>query len=321
MNHRDPTLLPVTNSKGRFAYYDSTTGELVCEFDYENCSDFSNGTATVSLLGKSFLVNRYIQQVSRPFLNLGNPYDGKAIYYENGVPGIVFEDGSEFQISFADQLGYYSYGHFVYRSGGKWGVINSSLDVVVEPRWKNLRAVKNGFTIGFCDDGTTEIYSLELGSLFRAKVRAVSEVSSDLVVSLQGREVTGKYFGILDLKTLNITQTEFPSIGSFSSGCAPAYSDGRWGYIGTDGSILSQFSYEDATDFSDSTSRVRLPLSSEWRLLDPKFRLLGNRSFKYIEPMISGFSVYAKSQPSSSDKWTFGYVDRNGEICVALGRF
>ena len=109
----------------------------------------------------------------------------------------------------------------IIKQGGKYGIVNTKFEVLLEPEY----------------DGITRI---EVGFRFQ----------------IENNE--GSKYGIMDKNGRVIVEPFFEDINDFSEGMAAVKFEGKWGYINESFSVVIEPRYDYAWEFSDGIATVRV---------------------------------------------------------------
>lgn len=204
--------------------------------------------------------------------------------------------------------------------GGKWGFIDRSGNVVIEPRFDTKSQFVGGMAVvsiegvhGYVSargvftpmPGKTQIYTFTGGL---ARVAAVP-VGDDAGAG-------SARFGYIDHQFRPVIHAKFDSAGDFSENRARAVpaarsasrdQRGRWGYIDRRGRWIIEPRFEDAGDFVDG--RARVLLRDHWGYIDRDGRLVVEATFDNASNFSEGLAAVGVGGRQ-------GYIDHRGVMVI-----
>lgn len=237
----------------KYGYIDKT-GKYVIEPKFDKTWGFADGRAVVRINGKYGVINTTGAFVIEPkYEDLISCKGGFSVVKENGKWGILdkagvcvfepksteygyysdshwakfFVDGKYFFITFEDNemlvnesedeiLGYFEEGMAKIKVNGKWGFIDTTKTIIVEPKFENVTIFSEG---------------------------------------LAGAKINGKW-GYINKSGVFVIEPKFEDVKSFSEGLAGAKINGKWGYINKSGVFVIEPKFDETEYFSDNMARV-----------------------------------------------------------------
>ena len=128
---------------------------------------------------------------------------------------------------------------------GKWGYLNESEEIVIEPQWSNVSDFYEGRAVVQVDN--------YYGVIDEVGQTIVPTEYDDL--SWDGSQyVYGEkefYWGVIDRMGAEVVAFEWDWIGEFSQGLLLVQRDGKFGYLNSKGELALDIQYDDATSFSE----------------------------------------------------------------------
>lgn len=150
-------LIPVCIDN-KYAYYDAFAKKVFGDFEYAGA--FQNGKAAVKKDGKWVLIDTSGKEVSEKFADIIVDKNGK---YINGDAMIAAKESGKYQMFDADgkKLNDFSAsemdictsnGWIAFEKDGKWGFVNTSGKIVIEPTYEKAKSFSNALA-AVCVDG------------------------------------------------------------------------------------------------------------------------------------------------------------------------
>lgn len=226
---------------GKWGYI-NRKGEIVIAIAFESAKSGMRGTGIVKQEGKWGLIDTSMY-IRIPFM-----YDALN-YLETDSGAFVVSQINDWRYGFINQKGQIvisnlklskriSDRHIAFSKTGKWGVMNTSGDIL-------------------CPENYNEILSFSEG---RAAVRYK------------------KKWGYIDTAGRELIVPQFEKVGSFSGGYARVLVNGRWGYIDLSGRLVIEHTFLEAGDFAGGGAAARnrdgfgiIDASGKW-IVKPQFR-------------------------------------------------
>ncbi len=204
------------------------------------------------------------------------------------------------------------------RVNTRWGFIDKTGKIVVEPKYTKVEDFSEGFA----------------------------------VVKVGGTHFIGGKYGFINRSGKEVIEPRFDKANSFSEGLATVQVDGKWGYINTAGEFRIQPRFEHAGSFRDglatfvgngkrgfidrggdvsiesppshgyfseglagvsvkSASSEGTPQETLWGFMDKTGRIVIEPQFDYVYPFSEGLAAVTANRKS-------GYIDRDGKIVVPI---
>ena len=188
---------------------------------------------------------------------------------------------------------------------GKWGYINTSGNMVIEPNFDEARAFSDGYAA--VRQGTNWGYVSEETKALAIPVSF--SVAGDFSGELAPAQQPGQSYGFINTSGEFVIAPDFDFAGAFSEGLAAVRSDGLWGYVSTNGNIAIDLIFSDAQPFSEDVAAVET--FEGWVYIDQT----GAESIK------PDFQITAAGQFSdglapiqTTEGW--GYIDKTGNPVI-----
>lgn len=197
-----------------------------------------------------------------------------AIQIDNGQYAYYNELGEE-QFSGYDAAGTFNDGLAAVQINGKWGVIDSSGELVVEAEFDEIVLDNYGYfnaqdVVVACYNGKYSLYdeSLEKISDFEADDMGIPTSDNKIAFCQSGK------WGYIDASGNVLIEAEYDGALSFSNGLAGVCVGSEWGFIDTNNNIVIDCSFAGVDYFnSDGTCCVRIDevenedSTPEWKML------------------------------------------------------
>jgi hypothetical protein len=205
--------------------------------------------------------------------------------------------------------------------GGKWGYIDRSGNMVIEPQFdcawnfsEGLAPVNVGRQLGYIDRKGNMVIKPQFAYWHLEPFPKDRQYYDHTIYFYEGRacfKYEGKH-GFIDMNGDIVIEPAFELATYFSDGLAPFYAGEKWGFIDTDGNIAIQpsfngvgsfdegmapFWYEEGIGFIDTSGNI---------VIEPRFQEAGWFS--------EGRVVVTLREASGDLVW--GYVDTNGDWVV-----
>jgi hypothetical protein len=197
---------------------------------------------------------------------------------------------------------------------GKWGFINRSGDVVIEPRYEDcyyqfsegLAAVKTNGKWGYIDS-TNQM-------LIAARFDGAQSFKGGIAAVRVGRPFEGEgKWGYIDKTGKYLFEpTDALSYSGFSDGLMPVRKGEKWGYLNTKGEWAIPSRFADANDFSEGLAGVQ-DAGSTAGFID----LNGNWVIR-LDDAVPHYYGFSEGLASVLDNKTglFGYVEKSGDWVI-----
>lgn len=212
--------------------YVNSSGAVVIDAVYDEAVPFANGLAMVKNGSEYEIINSKAQRYSLCKEDISEL--SGICKSGSGIVGIVKDNSGKYmfvneEFFFAssqyDFISPYSDGVYTVRSGEKWGTLDQSRTVSIEPKYE-------GFAFN------------KYNEAFNRGVAFVKESGSYRLINSKGEYIGDNAFE--DAKA-------FYSSGKY----AAVKSNGKWGFINASGDVVIDFIYEDADSFSNGIAAVK----------------------------------------------------------------
>lgn len=209
---------------------------------------------------------------------------------------------------------------------GAWGYIDTTGQVVIEPRFEAAESFSNGLAKvtldgdpAFIDSTGTVVLRPDV-SIDRplVKNRAVRSFSEGLAAASPSET---PLWGFIDTTGAYVIEPQFLRAYSFANGRAAVEKDGAFGYVNRDGQMVIEPQYENARRFGNGRAPVLVQQSGQeaWGYIDRSGALV-------VEPQYAGalpFSEKRAAVNSSDDGFEgdYHFIDPSGEIAFEASSF
>lgn len=144
---------------------------------------------------------------------------------------------------------------FPIKINGKWGFINASGKIAIDPQFDGVNEFSEGLSLVFYGTVQKRAYIDITGRIIielQSPMNSGEDFSEGLaVVSNQ----SGKY-GYIDKAGKLIIKLEYDKAYKFTEGFARVQADGRYGFIDRQGNQITELIYDQAEDFSSGLAKV-----------------------------------------------------------------
>lgn len=275
---------------------------------------FSNGLASVVCEGKTGFIDRKGNWKVPPQFDYAHVFaegralvgrsEGASFIDTNGnVVGGIYTDAHPFSDGRAAVYvgGVYDEWEGWWNSvaGGKWGFIDLSGVMVIQPQFERVDRFEEGVTFAW-KDGKLRVID-RAGTFLTGPDVDHAYWTSEGLISIQAREKKG----FINVKGQIVVPVIYKDVRGFSEGLAAVKKDDRWGFVDSNGVEKVGLQFQDAQDFHEGLAPVRV--GGLWGLIDTNGNIAVTAKFDDIH--------YRSSEgywPVEEDgKW--GYIDSKGQ--------
>lgn len=240
----------------------------------------------------------YINRLGNVVLNTSFPYyrfqfntfsDGLVGFKTNNKYGYIDETGRVIVEPFYDTAREFSEGFAETEINEKWGFIDKTGKIIVKPQFDKVWSFSEGFAlvakiIGANEEGT---YKYKWGFIDKT-----------------GQIVIGK--------TKKIGMGEFDDADDFSEGLAPVRIGKKWGYVNNQGIITIKLQFKEAKRFSEGLAPVSIN-GKKWGFIDKTGKVIIKPQFTAAEPFSEGLAQVSDYLNGWSN---WGFIDKTGTIVI-----
>jgi len=167
-----------------------------------------------------------------------------------------------------EEAGTFTNGLAAVKAGGKWGIIDSKGNYVINPKYEDVKLDDQGEYI--CNSVIIAKENSQY-QLYDSKWNAVKGFSCDnMDIPTKDGIIAfmsdGKW-GFVDTKGKVVIEPQYDKAKSFSNGLAAVCKDGLWGFIDREGNIALAYQYLDADYFSLKGGCMVRTSPECWKLL------------------------------------------------------
>ncbi|MCU0431827.1 MAG: WG repeat-containing protein [Bacteroidia bacterium] len=195
--------------------------------------------------------------------NETDPITRQTLYLKGGTWGYINRKGEIVIEPKYEQVGAIRAGRCLFRENKKWGLTDSTGAVLIAPQYSGLRFTTSNDTllISIKNDpryGFTDTLGQELSLPASRKALVMGE--QRLALSIKGK------WALYDYSGKAITGEDFQAIEPFSEGLAAVQRAGKWGFIDTSGSEVVAAQYISVGPFCSGRARVKI--KNKWGYID-----------------------------------------------------
>lgn len=292
MSHFNDGLAPVWGPDG--GGYIDPSGKFVIgpQKEWGAARPFYEGVAAVLLWGKNGTPNKPAW-IDRSGKIIFRGDGGEGAYFSGGLmPQVVkgkwgFVDKS-FQMVIQPRFDWaegFSEGRAVVKIGRKWGYIDKSGKVVIQPRYDLVWQFSDGL----------------------ARVRY--DIPNGKVMTVEEEQVAYSYkYGFVDYDGNEVIPPQFGEATYFSEGFALASMPGSdlFGIIDKNGRFVHAPEYEDGSEFREGLAAVML--NGKWGYIDTNGAWVIPPAFSFAESFRHGLARVAWKDAE------YGYINKRGEV-------
>lgn len=187
----------------------------------------------------------------------------------------------------------------------KWGYINNSGNIAIEPRYDEAREFSDGYAA--VRIGTNWGYVSE--DTKRLEIPATLSVAGDFSGNLAPAQRPGELYGFINTAGEFAISPQYDFAGAFSEGLAAVRLDGLWGYVSTGGEVAVELSFSDARAFSEN--RAAVETFEGWVYVDRSGTEVINPNFQITD---AGEFNEGLAPIQTTEGW--GYIDLNGNPVI-----
>ncbi len=307
-------VLPVKSGE-KWGYIDKE-GKYVVNPQFDNAMLFSEGIACVE-------VDNKFGYISEDGKYLINPIYKDATYFSEGLAGVVIENGYpsyidkkgeiKFTMNNAERCRVFSEGLAAVLIKNKWGFINSSGEIVIQPQYEFVSDFSNGLAV-FSQKVKNEVLKGYINTkgeiVINAQFKNAYDFNNDLAlinmnekwgfINTEGKIIInpqfenadffaedlcvikqGDNYGFIDKTGKIIINPQFKQAGSFSEKLAVVKSsDDKYGYINKEGKYEINPQFEEAGNFTKGIAYIKI--GEKYGFIDNKGKIIVNPQFDEI---------------------------------------
>lgn len=272
------------NEEKKYGCLDRKGNEIV-PFIYDAIMEYE-GVVVATINGKVGVMNKEQEWI------IPAEYDD-IFFYENvyyvekdEMEGVYDANGN---VILPIEYDYISYGddngNHMYRKNGRKGVLNANFEMMIPAEYEYIREYKEEQMCYIAEDehGKYSLFGNE-GNILLKEVNWISEPGTNglLMVLQAGPENTPD---ICDINGTWKAIAGYVAKGGFHNGLAVVedWETGLQGYVNTQGELVIDCQYEEATDFSESSGYADVCIDYEneyWVLIDEKGSIVGESSYR-----------------------------------------
>jgi len=303
----DYTIIPV-KSGDKWGYVDHE-GKFTINPQFDRAMLFTDGIACVSVDEKYGYIDNEGKYLINPTYKDATYFsEGLAcVVLENGYPSFINKKGEiQFTLNNAERCRVFSEGLAAVLIKNKWGFIDKSGKIAIQPQFESVSDFSNGFSV--------------------------------IIKEIKGKKLRG----FINKKGEIVINPQFDQAYSFFEGFALIKMNDKWGFIDEKGSIVINPQFEDANYFSEGLSLIKQ--GDNYGFIDEKGKIVINPQFKNAGPFQEELAVIQSSDekygyinkegkfeinPQFEDAGSFnqgiafikigdkyGFIDKTGKIII-----
>jgi hypothetical protein len=188
---------------------------------------------------------------------------------------------------------------------GKWGYINNSGNIEIEPNYDEAREFSDGFAA--VRIGTNWGYVSE--ETKNLAIPANLSVAGDFSGELAPAQRPGQLYGFINTSGEFAISPQYDFAGAFSEGLAAVRLDGLWGYVSTGGEVVIDLTFSDARAFSEDMAAVET--FEGWVYINKTGSEVINPNFQITN---AGEFSEGLAPIETTEGW--GYLNQNGSPVI-----
>ncbi|TYA73939.1 WG repeat-containing protein [Seonamhaeicola marinus] len=290
-------------------------GEWVIEPQFDKTKAFNSDIAVVLKDKQWFFINTKGEKILTN-VNSDKIYDfkeGFSIIRQGDFVGFMNTSGDiVIEPKFTKVFNFIN-GYSKIREGDKWGLIDTKGNYFVKPEYDKISNVYNGNVIA--SKGETH------GIIIEGKFQAISGAQKIWDFSVNKDYTYAKkddLWGFIDNKGNWIVEPKYDKVRAFKNGLAPVAKNKKWGYINLKGEEIIPLKFKDAEIFStDGLAPVKI--NKLWGFVNSKGDLVIEDKYAITA---GGFSIFQKNNQKGfidglarvKDKKEWVYINTEGKV-------
>ncbi len=261
-------------------------------------------------------------------------YDFLQKYYKNefiakkdGKWGVIyFNDSTKVQFKF-DEVHYFydlsqenkwsTLNFYKIRIGQFWGVANGSGEIVLEPKYDDIKLLNNSKSVYFavCKNKLWGVVSLNKQEIIPIEFSDVTYLSKENINYFKTKN-TGKFTGFVDEKGNLLNKKFYLDARNFINNYAAVYlGNGNWNFVNRNIELISPKNFLAVGDFNNQ--RAAVSLNKGWSFINENGELITKDLFYKVADFSENLAIVqvkysAKFFNIIPEKIKTGIVDKNG---------
>lgn len=255
-------LYPLMIKKeGKFGFIDST-GKLIISNRFDNANEFQQGLACTKTLGKWGIIDKKGAYISKgryeKFLysfteGIALFQNGDTLIYVNKKGEEVIKEKLEKDLMYGRR---WSEGYHAFKRGGKWGIVDTSGQIIIPAQYDVLRDVQGGLMyVEFLPENEYYTFTDNKGNIF--KTRNIDSLNNlDPCYHKMNRYDIGWMVDLKNQKVLKLPHG-YNFFGYNEGWMSFTQVNGRYTYVDKQGKLFGK-EYDEAYEFKDGIANIAI---------------------------------------------------------------
>lgn len=294
--------------------YIDRTGKVVIEPQYKTACDFSEGLAAFYVGGE------WVEDKGYGGRKVPN---GGKFGYIDATGKLVIDARFDLAEKFSEGLAAVNLGGQWHPGppggmgppppppGGKWGFIDKTGKIIVEPRFEHFEPAIGNFSEGLAhvfSDGSWDYIDKEGRTVIKS---AGTGRFSDGLARAVMRTADGHKFGYIDKTGRTAIQPRFDRAEDFSEGLAAVQVGEQWGFINRSGRVVIRPHFDLACPFIEGVAGVRVVVDGKF-----KWGYVNRRGWWVIKPELTQSFWFSEGLAVTESDGKHGYIDKTGKFVI-----
>ena len=318
-------------------------GNMITDYEYNEALYFSEGLAPVRKDNKWGYINEK-GEVAIDFIydevSTFEPETKLAWVIKDNKAGVIDATGKIVVEQIYDKIGMFNEGLAPVLLNGKMGCIDKDGNVVIDIKYDRITKFSNGLAcvqlnkkLGFIDKENNVVIPIEYTSAvaFYSDYTFVKKENEDeFIVINKNNEIISKIkcdsvtpivdgvaiiekdemYNLVDIYGNKLSNYEYEDFSEFSEGLVAVQLDEMWGFVNTKGELVIPCIFDEVGDFSNGI--VNACYAGNWGFIDTKGEVV--LPFKYNVSSVTNF--YEGFATVYNDGFNCGFLNKTGEFVI-----